>query len=54
MLTIIPAFYQAWWLTLIILATWEVEIRRITVQSQLWQIVFKTLYREIPSQKQDW
>jgi hypothetical protein len=31
------------WLTLVILATQEAEIRRITVQSQLWQIVHKTL-----------
>jgi hypothetical protein len=28
-----------WWLTLIILATWETEIRRIMVQSQPEQIV---------------
>jgi hypothetical protein len=31
-----------WWFTSIILATQEAEIRRITVQSQLGQIVRKT------------
>jgi hypothetical protein len=32
-----------WWLTPVILATWEAEIRRITVHSQLRQIVLETL-----------
>jgi hypothetical protein len=32
-----------WWLTPVILATHEAEIRRITVRSQLEQIVHKTL-----------
>jgi hypothetical protein len=31
------------WLTPIILATQEAEIRRIMVQSQTWQIVHETL-----------
>jgi hypothetical protein len=30
------------WLMPIILPIWEAEIRRITVQGQTWQIVFKT------------
>jgi hypothetical protein len=38
-----------WWLTPIILATQEAEIRRITVQSQPRQIIPETL-----SQKRDW
>jgi hypothetical protein len=32
-----------WWLTPVVLATQEAEIRRIVVQSQPWQIVHKTL-----------
>jgi hypothetical protein len=43
-----------WWLTTVILATQEAEIRRITVQSQPWQIVCKTLSRKNPSQKKGW
>jgi hypothetical protein len=38
-------------LTLVILATQVAEIRRIEVQSQLGQIVHKTLSRKNPSQK---
>jgi hypothetical protein len=33
-----------WWLTTIILATQEAEIRRITVQNQPRQIVQETLF----------
>jgi hypothetical protein len=33
---------RCWWLTPIILATWETEISRITVQGQPKQIVLKT------------
>jgi hypothetical protein len=40
-----------WWLTFIILATQEAEVRRITVQSQPGQIVSKMLSRKNPSQK---
>jgi hypothetical protein len=39
------------WLTSIILATQEAEIRRIEVQSQTRQIVHETLPRKNPSQK---
>jgi hypothetical protein len=39
-----------WWLTLVILATQEVEVRRIKVRSQPGQIVHKTLSQN-PSQK---
>jgi hypothetical protein len=34
---------RSWWLTPVILATQEAEIRNIVVQSQPRQIVFKTL-----------
>jgi hypothetical protein len=37
---------QTWWLMPIILATWEAEIRKITVQAQLGQVV-----QEIPCPK---
>jgi hypothetical protein len=30
------------WLTLVILATWEAEIRRIMAQGQPWQIFLET------------
>jgi hypothetical protein len=39
------------WLTPVILATQEAEIRRIKVRSQPGQIVHKTLFGKIPSQK---
>jgi hypothetical protein len=40
-----------WWLTLAILATQKVEIRRILVRSQPSQIVHDTLSQKNPSQK---
>jgi hypothetical protein len=42
---------QRRWLTHVILATQEAEIRRISVQSQLRQIVQETLSRKNPTQK---
>jgi molybdopterin converting factor small subunit len=46
----------AWhfWFTPVILATQEAEIRRIVVQSHLWQIVPETLSQKYPSQKKGW
>jgi hypothetical protein len=38
---------QHWWLTSVILATQQAEIRRITVQNQPRQIVCKTLSQKI-------
>jgi hypothetical protein len=35
---------RCWWLTPIILATWEAEIRRIVVQGQARKIDQETLY----------
>jgi hypothetical protein len=39
-----------WWLTPIIFATQEVEIRKISVQSQPEEIVHKTLSQKYPMQ----
>jgi hypothetical protein len=48
----LSARYQ--WLMLVILATWEAEIKKITVRSQPRQIVLKTLSCKNPSQKKGW
>jgi hypothetical protein len=42
---------KCWWLTPIILATQEAEIRRIEVQSQPRQIVCKTLSQKTSNTK---
>jgi hypothetical protein len=42
---------KCWWLTPIILATQEAEIRRVVVQSQPGQIVLETLSQKTLSQK---
>jgi hypothetical protein len=42
---------RCWWLTSVILATREAEIRRILVQSQPGKIVLKTLSQKNPAQK---
>jgi hypothetical protein len=42
------------WLTHVILATQEAEIRRIVVQSQPGRQFCETLSRKYPSQKKGW
>jgi hypothetical protein len=42
---------RRWWLTPVILATQEAEIRRITVRSQPRQIVLETLSQKNPLHK---
>jgi hypothetical protein len=41
-----------WWLTPVILATPEAEIRRIKVGGQLGQILLQTLSQKYPTQKE--
>jgi hypothetical protein len=36
-----------WWLTPVILVTWEEEIRRIVVQGQQGQNIYETLFQPI-------
>jgi hypothetical protein len=43
-----------WWLTLVILATQQAEIRRIMVRSQPRQIIRETLSQKIPITKKGW
>jgi hypothetical protein len=45
---------SCWWLTPVVLATQEAEIRRIVVQSQPGQIVLKNLSGKKPSQIKGW
>jgi hypothetical protein len=45
---------RGWWLTLVILATQEAEIRRITVRRQPREIVHETLISKNASQKKGW
>jgi hypothetical protein len=40
-----------WWLTPVILATQEAEIRRIEIQSQLGQTVHETLFQKAHHKK---
>jgi hypothetical protein len=40
-----------WWLTFVILATQEAEIRRIAIEASPRQIVLKTLSQKNPSKK---
>jgi hypothetical protein len=44
-------YARCWWLTPVILATQEAEIRRITVQSQPRQIVLDTLSQNTQHKK---
>jgi hypothetical protein len=46
-----PPWDQHWWLTPVILATQEAEIRRIAVRSQPGQIVRETLSQKTLHQK---
>jgi hypothetical protein len=39
-----------WWLTPVILATWETEVRRIVVRGQPRQIVHKTISQKYSKQ----
>jgi hypothetical protein len=45
---------RCWWLTPVILGTWEAEIRRIMVPGQPGQIVHETLSPKNNQIKMDW
>jgi hypothetical protein len=45
---------RRWWLTSAILGTQEIEIRRIMVQGQPWQIICETLSQKYSIQKKGW
>jgi hypothetical protein len=45
---------QELWLTLVMLATWEAEIRKIKVRGQPGQIVLETPISKITRAKMDW
>jgi hypothetical protein len=42
---------ERWWLMPVILAAQEAVLRKIVVQSHLWEIVLKTLCQKTPSPK---
>jgi hypothetical protein len=46
--------FGCWWLTPVILATQEAEIRRVMVQSQCWQIAHETLCRKKSNTVKGW
>jgi hypothetical protein len=49
-----PIKRQCWWLTSVILATWEAEIKSIWVQSQSGQIQHKIYLKKTQHKKGCW
>jgi hypothetical protein len=49
-----PPPARSWWLTHIILATQEAEVRRVVVQSQPRKIVYDILSQKYPMQNRGW